>query len=475
MNFVGLFFNKSDDSPLYYQLYSYLAEEIRSGRLPAEERLPSKRSAAAELGLSVNTVDTAYQMLAAEGYINAKPRSGFVVSQLEKQQIPPPAASQPRENAVTSPATPWQYSFSSGGLDMDFFPLKTWNRILREVLSSRYDLFAQGEPMGDLVLRQAIAEYLQGFRGARCQEWQIVVGAGLEVLTGMLVRLFEGKLVATENPGYRKNARVLHNMGRCSVAVGVDEFGMQPELLEASGAQVAYLTPSHQFPTGGIMPVGRRSSLLSWASAPENYIIEDDYDSEFRFDGRPIPCLQGLDKSGRHVIYAGTFSRSLAPGLRAAYLVLPPRLLESWKQAYGDYACTISRPEQHTLANFMSGGHFARHLNRIRNFYRQRRDLLIAAIEKHFPSGTYKIENQHTGLYFILWLPGQNAKEISLRAAAASLRVHALSEYFSQPNSVFPNNENEKLILGYGGLPDKDIDAAVLLLRQSVLADASKG
>ena len=470
MNFVGLFFNKKEDSPLYYQLYSYLADEIRSGRLPAEERLPSKRSAAAELGLSVNTVDTAYQMLAAEGYIHAKPRSGFIVSRLEKQQVPPPApANYKEENTQSYTITSsWNYSFSSGGLDVDLFPLKTWNRILKEVLSSGAPLFAQGEPMGDKILRQAIAEYLQGFRGVRCEEWQIVVGAGLEVLTGMLVRLFEGKLVATENPGYRKNVRVLHNMGVASVPIGVDAFGMVPEALQASGAQIAYLTPSHQFPTGGIMPVGRRSSLLSWASAPENYIIEDDYDSEFRFDGRPLPCLQGLDESGRHVIYAGTFSRSLAPGLRAAYLVLPPKVMEHWKQAYGDYACTISRPEQHTLAHFMAGGHFARHLNRIRNYYRQRRDLLIASIEKTFPTGSYEIENQHTGLYFILWLPEKNAQKIAQDAKKYSLRVHALSEYFSQQKIDFINHEDEKLVLGYGGLANNTIDAAVALLHKII-------
>lgn len=470
MKFLGLFLSKTDNRPLYEQLYGWLVDEVRAGRLAPGEKLPGKRSAAAQLGISVNTVDTAYQMLAAEGYVDARARSGFVVNRLGGRQVPPPSPpARPGEGAPREEEQAWRYSFSSADIDTALFPRKTWNRLFREVLAGEEGLFDRGEAMGDGVLRQAVAAYLRSYRGGRCEAGQIVCGAGLEVLVGLLARLLAGRLVAVEDPGYPRAARILENVGVRVRRLPVDGDGLRVEDLVQSGARAAYLTPSHQFPTGAVMPVGRREALLRWAAETPGggILIEDDYDSEFRFDGRPLPSLQGLDEGG-HVVYAGTFSRSLAPGIRAAYLVLPPALLEGWKAAYGDYACTVSRPEQHTLARMMDEGHFARSLNRMRAAYRRRRGLLLEALAARLPTDGYEIENAHTGLYCILRLPGRNAAALAAAARNAGLRVRSLGSY--RTAEAVPD---DALVLGYGGLPDQDIAPAVAALAKVIEAEKS--
>ena len=460
MDFLDAFLNKEDNNPLYYQLYMRLVEKIRNGEISAGEKLPGKRTAAGQLGVSVNTVDEAYQMLTAEGYVDALPRSGFVVCRLEQVLPPPEKMPIPAALPFAPEKDSWRFSFATGDLDEDFFPKKTWNRMIREVLSAESGLFSRGEAMGDAVLRRGIAKYLQSWRGVRCTEEQIVVGAGLEVLTSLLVRLLEADCFALENPGYPKVAHILANNGYATVQVEVDDDGMRPDLLAQSGAQVAYLTPSHQYPTGGVMRLARRTELLQWAAQGGHTIIEDDYDSEFRFDGRPLPCLQGLDEGG-HVVYAGTFSRSLAPGLRAAYLVLPPHLLARWRATYGDYACTVSRPEQHTLARLMEEGHFARSINRVRGLYRKRRDTLLVQLSQQLADRPWQAENTHTGLYFILRLPGQDALRIAENARKKGLRVYALNEYRAGGTEKDGEKTADALLLGYGGLKEEEIALAV--------------
>ncbi len=482
MEFVHAFLDKDAPEPLYYQLYLKLSQDISGGVLPAGEKLPGKRSAAAQLGVSVNTVNEAYQMLAAEGYVDVRERSGFVVNALQRQLAPPALREVSRasddkaektqigekqgENSgvdtnITENGAVWRHSFSTGGIDTSLFPLKTYTRILREVTAADASLFERGNAAGDYALRAAIAVYLRGYRGANCAAQSIVVGAGLEVLLGMLARLLSGG-VAVEDPGYPKTARIFENAGAAVHRIAVDRGGMAPERLAASGAKAACITPSHQFPTGCVMPVGRRLALLEWA---ENggVIIEDDYDSEFRFDGRPLPCMQGLDKAGR-VVYAGTFSRSLAPGIRAAYLVLPPHLLQKWQVAYGGYTCTVSRPEQHTLARMLDEGHFARSLNRMRLAYRTRRNLLLEALKAQNTGRAHTLANTHTGLFLLLRAEGVPAAEAAKRARANGLRLHALSEYAVEEKNMpprFRDGQTDALVLGYGGLVEAEIEAAV--------------
>lgn len=440
-------------TPLYLQLYNALQQQIRTGQLQAGERLPGKRRLAADLAVSVNTVDTAYGMLAAEGYIQSIPRSGFTVCKLlnvtsrAKSPIEPPAA---------APAAPFLYDFTTSSIDTALFPFKTWRRIHQSILSQQPQLLNHGERSGDEVLRRAIAAHLREHRGVVCGAHQVVVGAGMEYLLGLLARLFSASCFAVENPGYPRTAHILQNNGAAVRFVSLDAQGMCVESLSSSGADIAYITPSHQFPTGVTMPAARRYELLTWASqAPNRYLIEDDYDSEFRFDTKPLPSLQGMDAAGR-VIYVGTFSKSLAPAFRIAYIVLPQALLPRWNEEFGFYSCTVSRFEQHTLAQMMENGQFAAHLRRLRLAYRRRRDILTDALRSTFPK--IDLQGTHTGLHLLASLPGwPDAEQLVQAAAAQSVRCSSLSSYDAQN----PRQTHAQVVLGYAGLTDDAIAPAV--------------
>lgn len=464
MNYLDIFVNKKSSEPLYYQLYSQLISLLRGGEIKDGEKLPGKRSAATQLGVSVNTVDMAYQMLAAEGYVEAKERSGFWVCKLQNQLILPEGkfAAPVEVEADNSYMQNYKYSFATGGLNESLFPRKIWARLMRETLNEASKLFSRGHGQGEAELREQIAKYLRAFRGVSCTARQVVVGAGLEVLIGMFARLLPNSVFALEDPGYNKMTRIVSNMGLKWCGVPVDAMGINPDALKRSGADIAYITPSHQYPSGAVMPAPRRGELLNWATQAQRYIIEDDHDSEFRFNGRPLPSLQGLDSAGK-VVYAGTFSRSLAQGLRVAYLVLPKSILQLWQAAYKGYSCTVSRLEQHTLAGFIAGGHFARSLNTARNTYRTIRDNLIEALQAVLPVQTYSLENTHTGLYFILRTEKTDAAFAAKRARQRGIEVRALSEYALSENSPKELLQNA-LVLGYGGLQKEEIPAAAKAL-----------
>ena len=280
--------------PLYEQLYRSLAAEMRTGAISAGTRMPGKRRLAAELSVSVNTVDAAYQILAAEGYLEARERSGFYVQEYLALPERTESAAPPQPEAAPAPEQPVRYDLSTRGVDPELFPFRTWARLQKELLYSSPELLTHGDAQGDLSLRQALAEYLEEYRGVRCGPHQLVVGAGLEYLLGLLAPLLPGP-AAVENPGYPRARQVLENNGISCCCLPVDEDGLSIRALSESGAAVCYVTPSHQFPTGVTMPAGRRAELLHWAARRpgQRYIIEDDYDSEFRFDTGPCPACRG--------------------------------------------------------------------------------------------------------------------------------------------------------------------------------------
>ena len=302
--------------PLYEQLYRSLAGEMRSGTLAAGTRMPGKRRLAAELSVSVNTVDAAYQMLAAEGYLEPRERSGFYVQEYLAlpQAAAPEAAPPPRQPQPQPPAPPVRYDLSTRGVDPGLFPFRTWARLQKELLYSSPELLTHGDAQGDPALRQALADYLSEYRGVQCGPHQIVVGAGLEYLLGLLAPLLPGP-AAVETPGYPRAKQVLENNGVPCCCVPVDGDGLSVAALNRSDAAVCYVTPSHQFPTGVTMPAGRRAELLHWAARKprQRYIIEDDYDSEFRFDTRPLPSLQGMAGADGPVVYLSMQRSIFAP------------------------------------------------------------------------------------------------------------------------------------------------------------------
>lgn len=445
------------DASLYEQLYRHISAAIQSGRVAPGEKLPSKRALCATLGVSMSTVETAYSLLLAEGYILSRPRSGYVAAQVV------PLAAAPVPHALRPPAeppSPWAYSFSTGAVDTSVFPFSSWARITKEAVYENPELLQRGHPQGDLPLRTALADFLAQYRGVRCAPEQILVGAGADYLLSLVLQLLpECRQVALEDPGYPAAYATVSHQQRQTVPIPVDGEGMDPEALEASGTSLAYVTPSHQFPLGVTMPAGRRSRLLQWAHAKAGrYLIEDDYDSEFRYSSRPIPAMQGLDRQGR-VIYLGTFSRSIAPAIRVAYLILPPALLERYRARFPLAASTVSRFEQEALRRFIVQGLYARHLRRAGNLYRRKNALLTAALSA-IPGA--ELTGEQAGLHFLLTLPRLGEGELVSRAAACSVRVHPLSQYC---HTVSPRPST--LVLGYAGLAEAELLEAARRLQDA--------
>ena len=445
-------------TPLYTQIYRHIQEEIATGRLEAGVRLPSKRALCALLGVSQSTVETAYGMLCDEGYLESRPKSGFYVRDLlplsSLEAAHPAAAAHPR--AQNAP----RYDFSTGAVDTSRFPYATWAKINRETVYQCPHLLRQGDGQGEPGLRQTLSDFLYQHRGVRCTAGQIVIGAGAEYLTDLLLSLLEGApTVALEDPGYPVVWHTAQRHGLPVCPIPVDGGGLSVAALTASPADIAFVTPSHQFPMGVTMPAGRRSRLLAWASsAPGRYIVEDDYDSEYRFTSRPIPALQGMDRGGR-VVYLGTFSRGLAPAIRVAYMVLPSALLARYHSRKTFMASTVSRLEQETLRRFVEGGHYARHLRRMSTFYRTKQQALTAAL-RAIPGAD--ISGDQAGLHFLLRLPGRDEKDLLARALAAGITLHGLSRYAHS----LPGPDGT-LVLGFAGLEPGRTAEAVSLLRQA--------
>ena len=457
--------DSSQRRPLYEQLYRYIRGEIEAGRLAAGERLPSKRALAAHLKISVVTVEGAYGQLLAEGYLRSEPKRGFFVQAVQEEHRSPAPA---RTLSVPAPPTPaLPYDFSTSAVDIALFPFATWAKLMREVLSEQAaPLLASPHPQGLPALRRAIAEHLYRFRGIRADAEQIVVGAGSETLIGLLVQLLgrEGGY-GVENPGYTKTQRILTSCGAAVRPLPLDGQGLRVDALEEAGVRVVHVTPSHHYPLGIIMPVARRQALLRWAeAAPDRYILEDDYDSEFRFSGRPIPALQSLD-GGERVVYLNTFAKSLAPSLRISYMVLPPHLLERWRRDFWFYSSTVPSFEQYTLSRFLEGGHFERHIARMRVEYRDRKAALAACVRDFGIPGT--LSGADAGLHMLLRMEnGLSEETLVRRAAEYGVAVYPLSDCCLTPP---PPDAPPTLVMGYARLKVADMISAFRRLQRAWL------
>lgn len=446
--------------PLYQQLYQQLRQEIQAGNLPAGQKLPSKRKLAEQLNVSVNTVDSAYTQLEAEGFVMSSPRRGFFV--LETGWLPQAAA--PAAPAVPiAPESPaYRVDFSPGGMAREQFPFGVWRRLMKQCFNE-YDphLLLRTAPQGDPGLRRAVADYLYLARGVRCTPEQVVIGAGTDNLLLMLSYIFPAATtLAVENPLYNQAHRLFSRMGHPLCAVPVTPEGIDIEALPEADHVVVYTTPSHQYPLGYAMPIGQRTALLRWSSqGRDRYIIEDDYDSEFRYVSRPIPSLQSIDPLDR-VIYLGTFSRSVAPALRISYMVLPQELLSLYREQYAGYASTVSGFEQAVLREFMTSGRFETHVNRMRSYYRARRRTLVEALSPL--SDAMDILGAPAGHHLTLRFHGTMDEFRLIQAAKeAGVRVYPVSPYFIGP---VPEFYRSTVLLGFGGLTDDEISQGAGLL-----------
>ncbi|CAM3987151.1 MocR-like pyridoxine biosynthesis transcription factor PdxR [Saccharibacillus endophyticus] len=473
--------------PIYEQLYSYLRIEIRAGRISSGSKLPSQRRLAGHLHVSRNTVDAAYQQLLAEGYVHSEPRRGLFVSELpESEEALKRDRSQLNKDEPTNlinGKNPWDsddsdldggaeleslnaaneplYDFRYGDVDTQHFPYRLWRQFLMKSLSPEHARLLQyGDPQGEIELRQQIAEYLYQSRGVRCSPGQIVIGAGTQWLMDLLCRLIGREArYAMEEPGYPRMRMIFEECGRAPVAVKLDESGIRVSELGQHEVQAVYITPSHQFPTGTVMSVSRRLELIEWARAAGGTIIEDDYDSEFRYEGRPIPSLHSLDKHG-NTVYVGTFSKSLMPSARIGYLVLPDKLMPAYRTRGQHYKQTTSRLDQYTLALFMQSGEWARHLNRMRNLYKKRYSALVAAIRTYMDQKV-RIIGAAAGLHLLLKPNNGMTEQESIGAAEKwGVRVYPAADCYIDPSDV-SSPVKTQVLLGYAGLNEAAIEEGV--------------
>lgn len=447
--------DRSGASPLYEQLYRALKADILSGALPGGSRLPSGRALAEHLGLSRVTVETAYAQLLAEGYLTSRPRAGYFVEQLTPQELPP-RVSEPE----TQPPEPETAQSRSAQL----FPFSVWARLMRGVLlDRRQELLRPAPDAGLPALRQAVAAELYRQRGVHVSPEQVYIGAGAEYFYNLLIQFFgHGRVYALENPGHRKIARVYQANQVAVRPIGMDADGVIPELLEQSGAEVLHISPSHHYPTGTVTPITRRQALMRWLTAqPGRYLIEDDYDSEFRFSGLPIPTIQSMDRSGR-VIYMNTFSRTISPSLRISYMILPRTLLPQWQAAMGFYSCTVPSFEQMTLTRFLAEGYFEKHLSRMKKHYRAVRAQLFSVL--HTPQAVRQcaVHDTDAGLHLVLELKNAPEPE-ALRALLrqSGLPDALLSDFFLDAPSP---QAQKSIVLGYADAEPAQLEAALTAL-----------
>jgi GntR family transcriptional regulator/MocR family aminotransferase len=477
----GIGVDRSAGTPLYRQICDGYRRAIVEGRLRAGQRLPSTRALAAELGVSRIPVLGAFDQLLAEGYFESRVGSGTFVSRTLPGEAGPPAPSAAPDARTAAPratgrraalphAPPERWLAGVGAFRMsepalDHFPHATWARLVaRHARALRGPRLNYASPLGDLALRQALAAYLRTARAVRCEAGQIMVVSGSQQALAITARVLldPGQAVWVEEPGYRGARDALALAGARLVPVPVDEEGLDVAAgrRRAGKARAAVVTPSHQYPLGATMSAARRLQLLDWAQSSGSWIVEDDYDSEYRYEVQPVAALQGLDRDAR-VVYVGTFSKVLYPALRVGYLVIPPDLVDRF--AAVREAMDICPPllAAAVLADFIGEGHFARHLRRMRALYRERRGALVQALDRAF-GARLRVVGAEAGMHLVALRERAGDRSIALRAAREGLWVMPLSAcYLERP-------VHHGLVLGYGGTGVEEMPRAVQRLRRVV-------
>ena len=455
------------EASLYEYVYQQIRDDIVAGRIAAGEHLPSKRAFASHLGISVITIENAYSQLLAEGYICSKPRRGYYACELPEAPVLASAETEldrdsaaARSNAHDAGEQPEQFApLSPSALEA----ARLWQSALRATLTSEdeREIFSPAPAQGTARLRCAIAHHLRGTRGMNVNPDNIVIGAGAQLLDTMLVQLLGAdKTYAVEDPGYLRLTRIYQAMG-CEVRhIPLDGEGVNLNALLNTGADVLHLMPSHQYPTGLVTSIARRYALLSWAAEqPGRYLIEDDFDCEFRLAGKPIPALASID-AAQSVIYTNTFSKSLSSALRLAYMVLPDELMERFRRELGFYASSVSSVDQVALARLLESGDYERHVNRVRVRARETRDGLVALVRKAFPAGEVSIEHADAGLYCAVALAkDKTGKNFVKVLADAHIPYIDIDDCLWAPGRVTAKNAPSRVLIQYDDLSSQALDA----------------
>lgn len=453
MKELAIFIDTKTKVPVYEQIYVFIKNAVIKGELRAGEALPSSRMLADYLQCSRSTVLMAYDQLTAEGYIVTVPQKGCYVMELDEQFD---RSNETEEIIPVAKQQEYTVDFSPVGIDTDSFPYSEWRKISRQIWNEEnYELLNNGDSRGDYELRYNIAGYLRKSRGVKANTDRIIVGSGHENLLQILDFVIDKKAVfGMENPAYPKAYKVIKALGRNVRPISLDGYGMNISDLENNNVDIAYVTPSHQYPTGVIMPAKRRQELLKWAvDSPGRYIIEDDYDSEFRYRGKPIPSLQGMDLDDR-VIYIGTFSKSISPAIRMSYMVLPAGLYEIYADKMNFVSNSVSRIDQKLVSMFLANGGFERHLNRMRTAYKSKHEAMLGVL-KTFHSIT--ITGENAGAHMLVEVNnGMKEEELVKTAAKAGIKVYSLRDCYIDS---IDDKKNHKpvIILGYARLKEEEI------------------
>lgn len=455
-------------NPLYLQLYTYIKNAILNGEMLPGEKLPSLRRLAKSLDLSLTTISLAYNQLLVEGYIMSKPQSGFYVEEIahlpgasSNEQSFSPLSTDLKDMTVNPLSFEDSLRVNQGSLyyDLSCFDFVKWKKCMNKVLNDYpHMLLSEGEPKGEVALRYEISKYVYQSRGVICTPDQIVIGAGTQQITNQLCTMLDRmniKHVALEDPGYLPVRNIFRDRYFAMTNVPVGKEGIHIHKLPSNIPSAVYVSPSNQFPTGYVMPIGKRHELLYWANENDSIIIEDDYDSELRYFGRPIPSLQGLDKDQR-VVYLGSFSSTLFPSIKISYMILPERMVEVFDAAVGDYTQTCSKTEQLTLAIYMEKGYYRTNIKKLRNLYAQKLSAVISAMSR-YGSQVIRPINSSSGINMLLTVNSSKTPATLSREAAAigisALPIATYTEDFPQTSST--------MIFYYNQIPLGDIDTAV--------------
>jgi GntR family transcriptional regulator / MocR family aminotransferase len=460
-----------DTNYIYQQIYMGIKDNILKGKLKANEKLPSKRSLAEQLNVSINSVSFGYEQLLAEGYIYAIERKGYFVENInqfieEEKFFKDKLADDLKEEPSNREG--W-LSLSHMASDISLFPFKEWMKCQERAIESyKRELSEIAYSQGPYVVRETICRMIALTRGVNCEPEQIVIGAGTQLLVGQLMELQSGdSVVAVENPGYARFYELLKKMNFAVHPVSLDDQGIEMAEIESANANMVFVTPSHQFPTGKIMPISRRIELLNWAVQNDNrYIVEDDYDSEFKYETDNIPSLQSLDRNHR-VIYMGTFSKTVLPGLRISYMVLPPDLLREYRKHYANSMQYSNTLMLFTLHFFIESGEYARHVKRMNHQYETRRKWLITELQHRFQEKV-QIEDVSAGLHFLAHFKTKKSyQEIEKRAAQLKLEIYSMRRFMLKKNAW--TEKRLSLLLGFANLKEENIAAAVERLYSVIL------
>ncbi len=452
--------------PKYIYLYQLIRNDIISGKIRGGEKLPSKRALAAHLNVGIITVASAYDQLTAEGYVSSLERKGYFVQKDLASASPSAPAREEPIPADEESEHEFFADLNANRINLGLFPRSIWNQLMRRTLDQRNETLYRTIPYNGLYeLRKAISDYLRSNRGMQVSPSQIIIGAGTEYLYGRLAQMFgRACTFGFEDPGYRTLSALAGSYGSPVTFIPTDDKGLIVDALEESGADVVHVSPSNQFPTGTIMSIGRRNELLNWAyKVSKRYIIEDDYDSEFHYKGTYISPLFTADNQDK-VIYMNTFSKTMVPALRISYMVLPPKLIDRYKDTLSFYSCSVSSFEQHTLARFISEGYFERHISRLKTYYSGLRKKVLDAFRSSRLSSISEIVEHGSGTHFLLYVRTSLSEE-DIIAAKSKLGIQfQMYSYYStkKPTPTDPRI----LVVNYAGMDTNKLPDTMKRLEQ---------